>query len=307
MKNIILLLAIALFFSCRKENDNPSSNNTRNTTISFIDNFTFGDSLISNYEFVNQLKNNTDIKSQRINLSKIKFEYEKFNKWDLNINEEFNVENINLKFKKNKEQKPDTDIYTHISLYTYKNNKKIDELIVFKEENYSEALVAINEYFYLDSTLNLWTLEISEDEEGIKVISWNQYKIDNKSGKINLSNNNIFNNSSASNNKNSNNWTGKYYFEKSNRDDLKTSFKITINNLNDISIIYASDGEKPEIYNGIVGKMIDKNKIEIVFNKKYDEMGIIYLQNDKNDYIISGTPISTINPGNDEYPLKKIE
>ncbi len=53
--------------------------------------------------------------------------------------------------------------------------------------------------------------------------------------------------------------------------------------------------------------MIDKNKIEIVFNKKYDEMGIIYLQNDKNDYIISGTPISTINPGNDEYPLKKIE
>lgn len=57
MKNIILLLAITVFFSCRKEYNEPLSNNTQNTTINKTAvTIPYGDALISNYEFVNQLK-----------------------------------------------------------------------------------------------------------------------------------------------------------------------------------------------------------------------------------------------------------
>lgn len=305
MKNIILLLTIFLFFSCRKEIDKPLSNYIQNSKTILGDTISYGDKLISQYDFVNQLKDNVDIKLQRAIISKIKFDYEKFANWNLNTNEEYKLGSLYLKFKKSEKQKPDADIYTIINLATYKNDKKIDELIVYKEENYSEALVALNQYFYLDNN-NLWTLGITEDEEGIKVTSWNQYKIDNNSGKINSIKINSYNDSTPKNTKD-NNWTGDYSFEKSNRDDLKTSFKISINDLSNINIVYVSDGEKTETYSGLVGKIVGTNKIEIVFNKKYDEMGVIYIQKDNNDFTISGSPISTINPGNNEYPLKKID
>ena len=38
--------------------------------------------------------------------------------------------------------------------------------------------------FYID--FNLWNLKINEDEGGISLRSWNQYKIDKKTGKIEL-------------------------------------------------------------------------------------------------------------------------
>lgn len=36
-------------------------------------------------------------------------------------------------------------------------------------------------------------------------------------------------------------------------------------------------------------------------------MGIIFLEKDENEFIISGEPIYFINPGNDNVSIKKIE
>lgn len=103
-----------------------------------------------------------------------------------------------------------------------------------------------------------------------------------------------------------NSWSGKYSFKRKNRDELVTSFSIDIKNLENINIIYVGEGEKAESYKNLKADIVAEDKIKIVFNKKYDELGVIYIQKSDNQYIISGEPISTINPGNDEYPLKKM-
>jgi len=103
-------------------------------------------------------------------------------------------------------------------------------------------------------------------------------------------------------------WKGKYYFEAKNKDDLKTSFEISIKQLDDISVKYSSDdNNKPEVYNHIVGELINPEKLKINFNINYDEMGIIFLEKDEDEFSISGEPIYFINPGNDNVSIKKIE
>lgn len=77
--------------------------------------------------------------------------------------------------------------------------------------------------------------------------------------------------------------------------------------MNAIDLVYISDSETPETYKNLKGELIDKDKIKIQFNKKYDELGIIYIQKEDGNYIISGEPISNINPGNEEYPIKKVK
>ncbi|MEZ0128680.1 hypothetical protein AB9T88_02305 [Flavobacterium sp. LBUM151] len=101
-------------------------------------------------------------------------------------------------------------------------------------------------------------------------------------------------------------WKGEYYFESTNRDDLKTSFEIHIKQIDDISIKYISEDATPELYKHIIGELITPRKLKINFNKKYEEMGIIFLEKDENEYNISGEPIYFINPGSDNLQIKKI-
>ncbi len=303
MKKIIIFLVITLFVSCKKEANISSQNNIKNNEKGFV---SYGDTLISQSVYITQLQNSIDIKQQRINLSKLKFDYDKFLSWNYNTIEEKKFGNITLKFQKENKTKQGADIFTNIKLTIVKDNKSIDDLIVYKQENYGEALVAINQYFYIDSNLNLWTLEVNEDEDGIKVKSWNSYLIDKKSGKINLIKKNETNSNNVINtNESSDIWIGKYFLEKSNKDELKTSFEITINNLEDIKVTYISDGDEAEIYENLKAEVVDEDKIKIIFNKKYNKMGIIYIQNHEKEYFVSGEPISNINPGNDEYFLNK--
>lgn len=303
MKKIIIFLVITLFVSCKKEANISSQNNIKNNEKGFV---SYGDTLISQSVYITQLQNSIDIKQQRINLSKLKFDYDKFLSWNYNTIEEKKFGNITLKFQKENKTKQGADIFTNIKLTIVKDNKSIDDLIVYKQENYGEALVAINQYFYIDSNLNLWTLEVNEDEDGIKVKSWISYLIDKKSGKINLIKKNETNSNNVINtNESSDIWIGKYFLEKSNKDELKTSFEITINNLEDIKVTYISDGDEAEIYENLKAEVVDEDKIKIIFNKKYNKMGIIYIQNHEKEYFISGEPISNINPGNDEYFLNK--
>ncbi|MFC0427618.1 hypothetical protein [Chryseobacterium scophthalmum] len=102
-------------------------------------------------------------------------------------------------------------------------------------------------------------------------------------------------------------WSGNYSFSAKNRDDLKTSFNINIIKLDNITVKYISDDGKPEIYKNLKSNFVQKNKIKINFNPKYEEMGIIYIEKVENEYYISGSPIYFINPGNDEMPLRKVK
>ena len=307
----LLLFATSCIFliSCKKDYNTTTQQEVKNsennkTEVNFA---SIGDSLISQSDFINGIEKSSDIKIQRINLSKIKYNYSKFPSWNYNDIEEKKIGNITLKFQKANIKKSNADVFVHINLSIYKDNKKIDSLTVYKEENYAEALVAVTQYYYIDTNLDLWTLEINEEEDGIKVIHWNQYKIDIQTGQIKLIRKSIDNNSNIVVNEAVVSWTGKYVFEKSNRDDLKTSFEILIIDLNSISIKYISNGEDPEMYKNLKGENVGDDKIKIIFNEKYENMGVIYIQKYESEYIISGDPIANINPGNDEFPLKKIK
>jgi hypothetical protein len=103
-----------------------------------------------------------------------------------------------------------------------------------------------------------------------------------------------------------NKWIGNYYTEAINKDDLKTSFDIQINSLQDVSLIYVSDGETAERYQNLKAIPINAQKIKIIFNKKYKNMGIIYLEKLGNEYRLLGEPVYFINPGNESLKLKKL-
>ena len=306
-KTIIILFISFFIFSCKNENNSTIYKVQENKKINNeIVNISIGDSLISKLNFVNSIKNNNDKKLQRSSLSNIKYNFDKFTSWNDNTIEEKEIGDINLKLQRVVGFKNNADIFIHIELKISKKNEQTDKLILYKQENYAEALVAVTQYFYIDNDLNLWTLEIEEEEDGIIVKSWNQYKLEKETGKIILVKENIINNKVNDKNTKIGNWNGKYFFEKTNRDELKTSFNIEIKNMNSISITYVSNDEKPETYKNLIAEKIDDDKIKIVFNKKYGEMGFVYIQQSENEFIISGAPISNINPGNDEFPLNKL-
>lgn len=102
-------------------------------------------------------------------------------------------------------------------------------------------------------------------------------------------------------------WIGTYHFSARNRDGMKTSFDIQIIRLDNITVKYMSDEDRPEIYKNIRSKFVTKDKISIPFSPKDKEMGIIYVEKLDNEFYISGSPIYFINPGSDDLPLKKVK
>lgn len=102
-------------------------------------------------------------------------------------------------------------------------------------------------------------------------------------------------------------WKGVYHFEASNKDQIKTSYDITIQSLDDISIQINEGGDK-ESYSHIKAETLNDDKIKLAFDPSLeDEMGIIYIERADNTYLISGYPIYFINPGNNEMPLIKVK
>jgi hypothetical protein len=100
-------------------------------------------------------------------------------------------------------------------------------------------------------------------------------------------------------------WKGSYHFEALNRDQIKTSYDITISSLNDISIQINDDGDKVS-YSHIKAEVLNDDNIKLAFDPSLeDEMGIIYIEKSDDAYLISGYPIYFINPGNNEMPLIK--
>ncbi|MFC4816866.1 MULTISPECIES: hypothetical protein [unclassified Flavobacterium] len=309
MKKLVLIFTIAVLVSCKKEKD-VISNNAPLAVVEAENQLTdIGDEMIGQEGFINKLNDATSLKEKRKVLREIKFDYDKYASWNDNSIEEKKKDKISLKLTKDNSGKNDADIYSHIKLTVEKGNKVTDTLTLYKQENYAEALVAVTQYFYIDAKLNIWTLAITEEEDNIYIQSWNQFKVDSNTGKITFVKKSFVNQAEPAQqtNLNANDWSGNYFFKRENRDELVTSFEINIKSLKAIDVIYVSDGEKPETYKNLIAELIDKDKIKIQFNKKYDELGSIYIQKEDGNYIISGEPISNINPGNEEYPIKKVK
>ncbi|URM36058.1 hypothetical protein [Flavobacterium anhuiense] len=161
-----------------------------------------------------------------------------------------------------------------------------------EDANYTAKSFVINK----DLTISIFEMRFSKIYKKLN----EGYKI-TPEGKI------ISSKTRSENRREANSWSGKYTFKRTNKDELVTSFSIDIKSLDDIAIVYIGDGEKPELYKNLKAENIAEDKIKIVFNKKYNELGIIYIQKIDKQYLISGEPIANINPGNDEYLLKKVD
>ncbi|WP_310555887.1 hypothetical protein [Flavobacterium sp.] len=193
------------------------------------------------------------------------------------------------------ELKPNGDEHIEpiISLFSYSENKKIDSLIVYETIDWEGSL---KKRFVINKDKSI---KINEESEG-------NDETENGMDTLIVSNNVNIYNLSKSGFFTSNKWNGKYYFESKNKDNLKTSFEVSILDLNNITIKYIGDDEPVEVYKNLVAKNISSNKIKIIFNKKYEENGYINIEKADNEYYISGDLIYLINPGNDNLPLKKI-
>lgn len=101
-------------------------------------------------------------------------------------------------------------------------------------------------------------------------------------------------------------WSGSYHFSAHNRDGRETAFDIIITTADDITVQYTDGGERPQVFRNIKATMMDADKIRIPFNPQAEEMGTIYLQKSGGGYLISGSPVYFINPGNEDFPLQKI-
>ncbi len=201
------------------------------------------------------------------------------------------------------------DLYNQATLYVEKNKKMIDSIVIYRSINFSEALVVKERKYFLSydkiyflSYDKIYLLDTVEDESGTIVDKWSLFKI-NESGKIILLEEKEIP-AIVIENIEKNNWKGEYNFEAKNKDDIKTTFNIKINTLNDIEIIINDDGTISK-YTNINGQEVNNNKIKIVYNNSEDEMGIIFLEKVKNGYLISGNPIYFINPGSNEMPIQK--
>lgn len=201
-----------------------------------------------------------------------------------------NVEIVIVEIK----PKGDEHIDPIVKLYSYFKGQITDSLTVYENIQWEGTLKKGFEITY-DKIIKVFEkskgIDFNENGKEIEISSDNSntYKVTVKGLFV------------------SDKWKGRYYFEKTNKDELKTSFDITIEELNNITVTYIGDGNAPEIYKNCKAEEVSSDKIKIVFNKKYEEMGEIYLEKYKDSYNISGQVIYFINPGNDSYVIKKTD
>ena len=150
MKRLILIFTALVIFSCKKEENSNLKSNAVVMTESDNSFIGIGDSLIAKDSFLNDINEASDVKEKRAVLSQIKYDFDKYVSWKGNTNEIQKVDGFSLKFQNDNSQKNEADIYSHIKLFVEKDNAVLDTLTLYKQENFAEALVAINQYFYIE-------------------------------------------------------------------------------------------------------------------------------------------------------------
>lgn len=96
-------------------------------------------------------------------------------------------------------------------------------------------------------------------------------------------------------------WEGTYSLELMNRDEIIISYSIDLKEDGGAFITYREDGEKSK-FEGVY-YMESQYKIKVL----YDDETLYIEKSEDGNYFISGEPIYFINPGNEEYEIKKID
>lgn len=151
-----------------------------------------GDSLISNEKFIKNIDLTCVISEGGLKITesykkkcvfyKLNFPYEELNGLDNKIVQNYN--GIDYIIKKSNTMS-DADDFVIQNLIIKKENIITDSIRVYSYENYIEALVQKNEYYYLSNN-NLWILKFNEDEDGVSVVSWDKYEVNNLGRLISL-------------------------------------------------------------------------------------------------------------------------
>ncbi len=164
----IIIIIIILLISCKKIKPIQEIGNIEISQKKFIDNID---------------KTCKGVNNKCSSLFNLKYSYKKISKEKIilknNIKLYFLLRHSNLK----KETSPHyKTLNKEIFLFSKKENKVIDSILVFKESfnDYS----AIYKYFYLNQNLDLWILDFFKDEEGTYISKWKKYKINDKNGRI---------------------------------------------------------------------------------------------------------------------------
>ncbi|KAB1068401.1 hypothetical protein F6U93_06785 [Tamlana haliotis] len=209
MKKVIFILVMVValgLISCKETLSNKSEDTTcynkKDTVSDMLKNTIspkekgiqlMGDSLISDGNFIDKI-NTTCVSGGDLEISdsykmkceffKIKFIYENLN----GINNEViqNFKNINYSIKQSKETS-DADDFVIKNLILKKEGVLTDSIRMYSYENYIEALAQKNEYFYIKDN-NLWILKFNIDEDGVNVVDWHRFTV-NDGGKIILEEN----------------------------------------------------------------------------------------------------------------------
>ncbi len=286
MKNITFILMLFLFVMCNGKSINKNSDfegNGQNNINDTIKNLKLP-FCSENLNYFKKNKKGYFIYDNNFILSKINGKYSK-------VFRAFSTKNMEILFL---ESKTDDDEHTEPRgmLFSFLDSVKKDSLLVYETIKWEGSLT---KRFCINSDKTISVTEISEGYDTtnkgkdtlIKSNSRNNYYIREDGMFENL------------------NWKGNYYFESVNKDSLKTSFKIGIKNLNNITVEYLSDDSDKEVYNNLKASLIDENKIMIVFDKDAEDMGFIYLDISDDKFYISGQPIYFINPGSDRESIKK--
>ncbi len=188
---IVILCSIQ---SCKQIDENKLKVATTNSSLKktiekdIRDTLLIGDYLISRKKIVKNINTTcisegglaiSDSYKKKCSYYKIKFPYESLNSVENKVIQNF--KGINYSIKKSKETS-EADDYAIKNLIIKKEGILTDSIRIYSYENYIEALVQKKEYYYLDEN-NLWILKFNIDEDGIKVVNWNKYSV-NDNGKI---------------------------------------------------------------------------------------------------------------------------
>lgn len=196
MKKYIIFFSIFLLISCKQNAQEKVQIDDK----FIINDLWTGDSLISNRDFINSINSSCKIRGTFFNrsaneikdddskcaLSKISFEYDKLD----TVEKVFIGKNnkINLLFKKTLSKKiNNSDPYHEVTLFSVKDNLPVDSIVIYRTANFSDALITDTRYFYIKKE-KIYLLDITVDEAGTRIESWQSYDINKNSGKINLIN-----------------------------------------------------------------------------------------------------------------------